>query len=384
MDVLLSQRFYPERGGSIEWMYQVYRRWDRPVHVITHSYEGSDSTSEQDSNLTIERSDILLDDWGLETPGKIRKYLRMTVAVLWQLRKRKEIRVHCTHVVPEVVSLIPLRWFYRSRLKIICYAHGEEITSCESSRQLTFLMRRGYRIADHIIANSQHTKELLRPHVALDKVSVIHPGVSVKDYEDLETEGAAWREKLGIAESSVVILTVGRLEVRKNQLAVVAALATLVREDVDVHYVCVGEGPLTPVLEAQAKELGLAERLHLVGGVADEEKRGAYGGCDIFCMPSIRIRNDFEGFGMVFLEAAASGKPTVAGMSGGESEAIEDGKTGFSVDGSDQESLERALGTLCKDPEMRIKFGRAGREHVREFDWDEVVVRILNVVSMES
>jgi len=88
-------------------------------------------------------------------------------------------------------------------------------------------------------------------------------------------------------------------------------------------------------------------------------------------MPNRSDGVDFEGFGMVFLEAAAAGKPTIGGRSGGVPEAVEDGVTGLLVDGADVAELEKAMAALAESRELRAQYGIAGRERaVRRFSWD--------------
>ena len=92
---------------------------------------------------------------------------------------------------------------------------------------------------------------------------------------------------------------------------------------------------------------------------------------DVFVMPNRSDGVDFEGFGMVFLEAAAAGKPTIGGRSGGVPEAVEDGVTGLLVDGADVAELEKAMAALAESRELRAHNGIAGRERaVRRFSWD--------------
>ena len=111
------------------------------------------------------------------------------------------------------------------------------------------------------------------------------------------------------------------------------------------------------------------------GGVADEDARGVYDG-------------DVEGFGMVFLEANAAGKPVIGGRSGGTSEAILDGETGFLVDPSEDRELRDALRTLLNDDKLRQAIGAAGLRRARnDFSWDtraSTVQKISRIVANSS
>ncbi len=388
IDVLLSQRFVPEAGGSIRWMYEVYRRWPQPVEVITHDYyryppntpefpqvpqppNGIDHVT--DPNLKLDRRDIFMNDWGMESPRRLVRYARMTRAVAQRLREhRGAVRVHTTHAVPEVVSLIPLRWRYGRRLKILCYAHGEEITACRSSRQLQFLMARANAIVDVMIVNSHYTASLASQHINPSKVHVIHPGVEMDQYQDAHEAGRRWRAQHGL-DGKLIVLTVGRLDPRKNHAAVLEAIAQLAPTFEALTYIIVGQGRQKDALEAQARRLEVLDRVVFTGTVDPGSMLGLYGACDLFVMPAIQDGTDVEGFGMVFMEAAACGKPTVAGRVGGQADAVVDGQTGLIVDGTDQAAVTSAVERLLSDEALRRRLGEAGRGHARQHDWSNVV-----------
>jgi phosphatidyl-myo-inositol dimannoside synthase len=398
LDILLSQKFLPEPGGSIRWMYEVYRRWPRPVQVITHDYyrvppntpefatvppppDGRDHVT--DANLLMDRRDIFINDWGVESPARVRRYLRMTGAVAERFRDRanrgRTIRVHCTHAVPEVVSLIPLRWRYGRRLRVISYAHGEEVTACCSSRQLRFLMHRAHGIIDLMIANSRNTARLLEGHIDASKVHLVHPGVQLDEFAAAEEAGQRWRREQGL-DGRLVVLTVGRLDPRKNHAAVIDAVAALAQRYPTLTYVVAGDGRQMGALKAQASSRGVAERVVFTGAVGGATKLGMFGGCDVFAMPAIRDGTDVEGFGMVFIEAGACGKAVLAGREGGQPEAVEDGQTGLVVDGTDPAAVAAALDRLLGDPPLRGRLGEHGRAHARTLDWSAVVQRTVELV----
>lgn len=393
-DVLLSQKFVPEPGGSIRWMYEVYRRWPCPIEVVTHDYytdppntpefphvpappNGRDHVT--DPNLILDRRVIFINDWGMENPRRLVRYARMTRIMHQKLRTHGRLRVHCTHAVPEVVSLLPLRWMYGRRLTIVCYAHGEEVTACCSSRQLRFLMHRANAQVDLMIANSRYTAGVLADHIDATRVRVVHPGVEVATFAGVEAQGATWRASSGLADK-LIVLTVGRLDPRKNHAAVIDAVAALSPKFPNLVYVIVGQGRQLERLCQQATRLGVADRVVFAGAVSNQTKLAMYGGCDLFAMPAIRDGSDVEGFGMVFLEAAACGKPTLAGKEGGQAEAVVDGQTGLVVDGTNPTAVTGAMQRLLSDPGLREQLGLAGRVHARAFDWSKVVQRTVELV----
>jgi phosphatidyl-myo-inositol dimannoside synthase len=138
-----------------------------------------------------------------------------------------------------------------------------------------------------------------------------------------------------------VLLTVGRLsaaEHGKGHDRVIAALPTLAATRPGIVYVIVGEGDDRPRLEAMARTLGVADRVLFAGAVADAELPDYYRVADAFVMPSVQ-----EGFGIVLLEAAASGLPVVAGDIDGSADALADGALGRLVNPHDAPALARAI-----------------------------------------
>ncbi len=400
IDILLSQKFLPEHGGSIRWMYEVYRRWPTVVDVITHDYYnhpprtpempddpvarpagGGDHVT--DPQLRMDRRDIFINDWGLERPGRVLRYGRMTRAVWERLRNKGNrdaiIRVHCTHAVPEAASLLPLKMIHGKRLRVISYAHGEEINACCSSRQLGMIMGQAHRVVDLMLCNSSYTQQVAAKHIAPARLRVINPGVHVTEFDDAIELGRQWRQREGL-EDRLIVLTVGRLDPRKNQAAVIEAIAKLASAHPNVMYVVAGEGRERPGLERLAEERGIADRVRFVGSVDGATKRALFGGCDLFVMPAIQDGPDVEGFGMVFLEAGACGKAVIAGCVGGQPDAVADGETGLVVDGTDHAALTVAMERLLSDKAGREAMGGAGRQRALGFDWPRVVQRTIGLV----
>ncbi len=401
IDILLCQRFLPEMGGSIRWMHEVYRRWRGPVEVITHDYydhpprtpefpdapprpDNARHDDVMDETLLMDRRDIFMRDWGLESVDRLRRYARMTLAVRERLRRHPQalVRVHCIHAVPEVVSLLPLLPRYRRRMRIICYAHGEEVTACDSSRQLRFLMRRAYAACNLILANSHYTQGLLKQHVPPQReglIQVVHPGVALDEFAGADEAGQTWRKESGLGDKPL-ILTVGRLDPRKNHAAILRAMAALRTQHPELTYYIVGRGRHQPALEALAGQLGIASRVVFAGAVDGPMKLAMLGACDVFVMPAVRDGTDVEGFGMVFVEAGACGKPVIAGREGGQADAVHHRQTGLVVNGDDDAAVTQALGELLTDKNLSARLGEAGREHARQLDWPRIMERTAELV----
>ena len=164
-----------------------------------------------------------------------------------------------------------------------------------------------------------------------------------------------------------VLLTVGRLVPRKGQDMVLRALPDLLDRYPDLHYVMAGgtDGP-----GAQARQpyedlinrLGVGDNATLLPNLDNAGVAWLYERCEIFVMANRTMADgNTEGYGIVFLEAGAHGKPVIGGRAGGAVEAVDDGSTGILVDGNQIEDIQRAVSLLLDDPEMAARMGEAGR-----------------------
>jgi len=146
---------------------------------------------------------------------------------------------------------------------------------------------------------------------------------------------------------------------------VIKSLPSIRKSIPDVRYTIVGEGDEKKYLLRLAQAMDVENAVELVRGVTDSGLSQLYQESDVFVMPSLK-----EGFGIVFLEAMAHGKPVIAGNHGGSPEIVADGVTGFLVNYGDTWELSQKITQLLEDHELRAKMGALGRERVvREFSF---------------
>jgi phosphatidylinositol alpha-1,6-mannosyltransferase len=165
------------------------------------------------------------------------------------------------------------------------------------------------------------------------------------------------------------MLTVARLPARKGHRLLLDLLPRLVERHPDLRWAVIGDGELRPELERLAAAAGLDAHVRFHGEVDEQRLLDAYQQCDLFVLPNVEIDGDFEGFGMVLLEAQACGRPVIAGASGGTREAIAPGETGLLVDCTDPAALAAALERLLGAPGERRAMGERGRRWASGFDW---------------
>jgi phosphatidyl-myo-inositol dimannoside synthase len=179
------------------------------------------------------------------------------------------------------------------------------------------------------------------------------------------------------------LLTVARLEHRyKGHDVLLEALGAIRARVPDVEWVVIGEGTLRPELEELARSRGLADCVRFLGAVSDGERNAWLRRADVVAMPSRLPGAGLagEGFGIVYLEAAAYGKPVVAGNVGGALDAVGDGETGLLVDPTDAGAVAEAVATLLLDPELARRLGAAGAERAKGYAWPVIAKRLETVL----
>lgn len=190
-----------------------------------------------------------------------------------------------------------------------------------------------------------------------DKVEVVHVGLNPEAYEP----GAP-----RMAKTRLQILTVAALNKTKGFPFLIDAVSRLVKSGIDVDCNIVGTGPRRAMIEQWAKDLGVADRVHLLGLLPQHEIARKLRESDVFVLPSmIALDGSMDGLPVALIEAMAAARPVVASTISGIPELVEDGVNGFLVDATHAERIAEAIRKLAEDPELRERMGRAGQEKVR-------------------
>jgi phosphatidylinositol alpha-1,6-mannosyltransferase len=255
-----------------------------------------------------------------------------------------------------VVALMRLR---SAKFRSIVFAHGIEVW-----RPLGWLRASALRSADLVTAPSRDTAHHLISEQGIypEKVRCLAWGLDPEFEARLRTPVLPPRPP-AFPDNARIILTVGRwdpAERYKGADTLIAALPRVLQTLPETVLVLVGDGEDRPRLEQLAQECGVKDRILFLCGLTQEELFACYAHCDVFALPSRG-----EGFGLVFLEAMAHGKPVIGGAHGGTPEVIEDGVTGLLVPHGDVALLSSALKSLLADPVHASEMGTRGRERVR-------------------
>jgi phosphatidylinositol alpha-1,6-mannosyltransferase len=247
--------------------------------------------------------------------------------------------------------------------KMISYIHGEEVTAETQFRSFGQQRRTYLRHADAVVAVSNFTKNALMRLMAVpaEKITLIHNGVNTERFTPgMKSNALISRHNL---QGKKIILTVGRIVPRKGLDTVIRALPRVLQKFPNAHYLIVGEGEYRSTLAHLVDNMGVADHVTFTGRVVDKELVDYYRLCDVFAMPNRDMPGgDTEGFGLVFLEANACGKPVIAGRAGGAVEAVKDEENGLLVDGWSIEEVIEALIRLLTDRALYQRISNRGLE----------------------
>ena len=231
--------------------------------------------------------------------------------------------------------------------------------------------------ADRIIGVSSGEVDVMAEFLPFDraKVRVIPNGFHPARF-DPAPSCAAFRESLGLAATTPLVVFAGRLASNKGLHHLVPAFAALKERHPHARLVLAGEDQDQRArLEALSRRLGVADRVHFTGHLSEDLYRSALAAGDVFALPS-----EWEAFGIVLVEAMACGVPCVATRVGGAPDVVVDGVTGRVVPYGDEKALSDALDGLLSDRALAARMGAAGRERAfKEYSWDAVVERTLDL-----
>ena len=224
-------------------------------------------------------------------------------------------------------------------------------------------------LADMIVVNSFATKNTLlksAPWLASEKIIVVYHGIDYEKYSASNTKDI--RMEFGLSRQDLIIGFVGRLSVQKGIKYMLDAFKLVLEKFKDVHLVIAGTGELEGMIKEFRVKANLEKNIHLLGFRKDiPDLMRTF---DIFLLPSL-----WEGFGIVLIEALASGKPIVASDASSITEIVEDGRNGILVPPKSAEAISVALAKLISEPDLRITFCIEGQKIVHE---KFTIIRMIN------
>lgn len=359
---VITHEFYPKRGGIATFGEEIARASAALGYDVEVWAQAAPSAYEKNWPFTVRRLAVK----GTHDIGCQLKLARQLIA------HRRELR-YATVYLPEpgpMLAMMLLQFSHAFRPhRLVLTFHGSEILKFHQNPVTRLLTRRLIQYANRISTLTHYTHGLLCRHFPEAKgKTVLTPGALRSDFAVVHLPAAARN-----TDDKLVVLTVGRLHPRKGQLITLRALQGLAPQyRRQVEYWIIGgqsKGNYEEQLRAAAAESDLAVRFF--GNVPDDELDELYDRADIFAMTSLDQQRSIEGFGLVYLEAAAHGLPVVAHTVGGVAEAVCDGITGLLVPPNRPAQLTAAFERLISDPKLRHRLGQAGLEWATRNCWKE-------------
>lgn len=351
--VLILTLDYPPLGGGISrWTAHLAKALRRHATTVLAPEAGGGAAADRNSPVPVVRGDFFRNvpgSWG--------------VLDLWKYSRAADRLVR--DIAPDVVIAaqagIPAwvgdRLRRRRSVPFVLAGHGEELSRAARSPLRRRLLRRAAEGASLVLANSTSTTGIF--------VSLGCPPDKVRRWAAVDAEEWGAGPRVGPREEGrPVILTVGRVDERKGQEQVLDAWPEIRRAVPDAEYRIVGAGPGSGALARRIEGEPSLAGVRFLGRVDDAELRDLYREASLFLLPSRRVAGLEEGLGLVFLEAALFGLPSVAGRVGGVSDAVLDGRTGILVDPENPAEIAAAAVRLLRDGPLRHGMGRRAWKRV--------------------
>jgi phosphatidyl-myo-inositol dimannoside synthase len=365
--LLVTNDFPPKIGGIQSYLFELWRRLPpSETTVFTTNYANDKG-------------------WDAVRRFRVVRAHESQFFPTWSLANR--IDALAREVGAEVIFLDP--WLPLGQLgprlraaPYVVVVHGAEVTVPGRLPASRGLGARVLHRAAGVVAASEYTaREAIRAARRPLPGVIVPPGVDADRFRPIDAaESVAVRRAFGLDEERPLVIGMSRLVPRKGFDVLIDAVVRMP----DVQLAIAGAGRDRRRLEARAGKHERGRRVRFLGRVPDAALAPLLASADVFAMPCRDrwLGLEAEGFGIVFLEAAAAGVPAVAGRSGGSHEAVVDGTTGFVVDGRSAHEVRGAIATLIDDPELRVQMGNAARVRaVSEFSYDQLVTRLAPVAA---
>jgi len=363
--LLLTSEFAPATGG-----------------IGTYAREIAAAASTLGADVTVIAPDYAQDTTALDQslPFDIRRFhggLHSMRALPYKIRLARRLvgtkRYDVVHAAdwPFFIPVALSR--RRTQARILMTVHGTEINETQTALKRFAIRTTGvFGPRTRIAANSRYTRELFRERFAVDATRINAIWLGVSDFWFGPGKGrSATRLAYGIAADRIVMVTVARITRRKGHAVTLAALSALPKAlRARLTWLIIGpDGEADYVNQLRRTVASTDCDVRFLGTMSDENIRDIYGAADFFCLtgvpdPSGRV----EGFGLVYLEAAACGLPSVATAIGGVPDAVLADETGLLVSPS-IEAIARAITELADDTDTRSVLAAGALAHARTLSW---------------
>lgn len=285
------------------------------------------------------------------------------------------------HLLP--LGTVAWFWSHWFDCQYAVFLHGDDLNFALRKTRKKWLATKILNRADKIIAANSYTAEQAKKLIdqkQLGKIKVINPGIDPITVRHEELRIKELRDQYDLNQK-IVLLGIGRLIKRKGFDLALQSLKLALQSNPRLVYAIIGQGEEETAIRQQIQALGLSDQVIMLGQVDDQTKSLWLQACDIFIMTARNINDDIEGFGIVYLEANLTGKPVIAGRSGGVADAVEDNVNGLLVNGESATEISQAILKLAQYESLRQKLGDQGRQRaLQKFNWSRQAQKVFDLI----
>ncbi len=256
-------------------------------------------------------------------------------------------------------------------VKTAIFVHGEEVSQSAYSNRATERRRAALQSADLVFAVSSFTAGILKDEydVPEQRIRLQQNGVDLQVFNGRDTSAERKEKKL---DKAPLVFSCGWLVARKGFDKLLEAWSLVLEKIPDAKLKIAGGGVLEETLRMQIRDQRIANSVELLGWVNTDTLTSWYGMADVFIMANRTMPDgDTEGFGLVFLEAAAMGTPSIGGRAGGAVDAIKHGDTGLLIEAENPTNIAEALIQMLSDDDKRAKLASQAQAYARTQGWDQ-------------
>ncbi len=364
MFIISTRSFPPEVGGMQNLMGGLANALVNhgPVKVFADKSENFGSF-DKNSKVEIERFG------GIKLLRKYRKANR----IVEYLKQNKSVR---SIFFDHWKSVEKINYEIIKNLPTFCLIHSKEINHLKGTN-LNQRVLNSIKKIKFVIANSNFTKDLgVNIGIPEKKIHIIHPGCD--DPIKIDNNLQKHAEKI-YKGSFPKILTVARLDKRKNHEKILMCIRNLKEKFPNIKYVSIGDGEEKKRLIMLIKELKIEKQVLIIDKADQELKAALIKNCNLFLMPSVIFKKSVEGFGISFIEAASYGIGSIGGKDGGQVDAIQNEITGLICDGENISSIYESILKFF-DKENYKRYGTNALNFSKKFNWRDTIKKYLSLI----
>lgn len=319
---------------------------------------------------------------GIALNGNFKKTYQMLKKTI-QVCKREKINFiySLTGTYSGIVAMIVKKLM---KIPYFTMAHGNEFIRFQNSNIIKKIINTVYKNSNRIFSVSEFTKnKLIKFGVEERKINVCYNGVDLNEYYSISgVEKENYKKKIGLINDKFNMLTISRLDKRKNHIGIIKAIEKIKEERPilfnKLNYLIGGKGKEYINLENYIKKQNLENKVKLLGFIENTDVNKLYNISNLFVMPNLYIQEDgnVEGFGLVFLEAGATKLTSIGGNVGGSAEAIDDNKNGILVDGNNIEEIKDQIIYLMENKSIVEKLSENAFIKAQQYSWKNIINNI--------